>query len=75
MRKIKYGSGGWEARREHGWLGVVIQSSSEKVTFEQTPERRNGVSHVNFWEKTVQADRRANVKALWKEQLRISESR
>lgn len=67
MRKIKYGSGGGEARREQGWLGAVIQSSSEKVTFKQTCERRNGAGHVNSWEKTVQADRRANVKALWKE--------
>lgn len=66
MRKIKYGSSGGEARREHGWLGAVIQSSSEKVTFEQTSERRNGASHVNFWGKTVQADGRANVKAPWK---------
>lgn len=55
---LTWSTGGWE---------LSCKSFSEKVTVEQTGERRNGVSHVNLWGKTMQADRRVNAKALWKE--------
>lgn len=56
-----------EAHREHRWLGLSRKSLSEKVTSEPTHDRRNGVSQVNLWGKTIKADRRANAKVLWKE--------
>lgn len=49
--------GGWELSRK---------SLSEKVTFEPTHDRRNGVSQVDLWGKTIKADGRANAKVLWK---------
>lgn len=66
-RKIKYGgSGGKLIGRIGGWE-LSTKSFFEKVTFEQTSERRNAVSGVTCSGKTMQADGRANAKALWKE--------
>ena len=60
-RKIKYGGCGGKAHGEQ----TSSKSFSEKVTFEQTPEGKNGVSHTNFRQrKTTQAEGRANVKVL-----------
>lgn len=55
----------WEA--EGGWE-LSCKSFSKKVSFQQTPEGENGVSQKDFRErKTMQAEGRANVKALWKQ--------
>ena len=52
---------------EGGWE-LSYQSFSEKVTFEQTPKRKNGISHENFRQrKTMKAEGRANGRALRKE--------
>lgn len=71
LRKVKCGGGWREAQGSIGSCELSHKSLSEKGTFEPTHDRRNGVSQVNLWGKTIKADQRANAKACGRSMLRV----
>lgn len=50
-----------------GQVGGCHMRPSLEGDTEQIPAGRQGVCHVSFWGKTMQAEGRANAKAPWKE--------